>query len=119
MSESFTISVGQRPFSRTHALRPLRLGAVLALLLSASGLAAMEAPGKASLEKTSFYLSSAGFRVQVANDAAGQKKLRTLPAHRFVTEGADGTLRYLMPNPSIAPASSSAASRPMTATAGW
>ena len=99
MSESFARPVRQRPSSRGNPVRLLRLGPALALLLSVSGLAAMEAPGKPSLEKTSFYLSSAGFRVQVANDAAGQKKLRTLAAHRFVTEGAGGTLRYLYAEP--------------------
>jgi len=99
MLESFARPVGHRPSSMGHALRLLGLGPALALLLAASGLAAMEAQGKPSLEKTSFYLSSAGFRVQVANDAAGQKKLRTLAAHRFVTEGAGGTLRYLYAEP--------------------
>jgi hypothetical protein len=99
MSESFIKPVAHRPSSRGRAVRLLRLGPALALLLSASGLAAMETPGRPSLEKNSLYLSSAGFRVQVANDAAAQKKLRTLPAHRFVTEGAGGTLRYLYAEP--------------------
>jgi hypothetical protein len=71
----------------------------LALLLYAPVLAAAEAPSPPSLERNSFYLSSAGFRVQVANDAAGQKKLRTLPAHRFVTEGVGDTMRYLYAEP--------------------
>jgi hypothetical protein len=47
-----------------------------------------------SLEKSSFYLSSAGFRIQVANDPAGQKALRALPAHRFVVNGVGDALRY-------------------------
>ena len=59
----------------------------------------MEAPRPPSLERNSFYLSSAGFRVQVANDPAGQKALRTLPEHRFVTEGSGDTLRYLYAEP--------------------
>ena len=49
----------------------------IALLLCASLLAALEAPSKPFLDKNSFYLSSAGFRVQVANDAAGKKAIHT------------------------------------------
>ena len=48
----------------------------IALLLCASLLVALEVPSKPFLDKNSFYLSSAGFRVQVANDAAGKKALR-------------------------------------------
>ena len=48
----------------------------IVLLLGASLLAALETPSKPFLEKNSFYLSSAGFRVRLANDAAGQKAMR-------------------------------------------
>jgi hypothetical protein len=51
------------------------------------------------LEKNSFYLSSAGFRVQVANDPAGQKALHALPAHRFVVNGTGEALRYFYAEP--------------------
>ena len=69
--------------------RPMRRKAMaavpaIALLLCASLLAALETPSKPFLDRNSFYLSSAGFRVQVANDAAGKKALRALPPHRFV-----------------------------------
>jgi len=64
-----------------------------------SVLAAAEAPSQPSLEKNSFYLSSAGFRVQVANDPAGQKALRALPAHRFVANGVGDALRYFYAEP--------------------
>ena len=57
------------------------------------------APGRPTLDKTSLYLSSAGFRVQVANDPAGQKALHALPAHRFVTNGTGEALRYLYAEP--------------------
>ena len=46
----------------------------IALLLCASLLVALEAPSKPFLDKNSFYLSSAGFRVQVANDEAGRRR---------------------------------------------
>ena len=58
-----------------------------------------EAPSRPSLEKNSFYLSSAGFRVQVANDPAGQKALHALPAHRFVANGVGEALRYFYAEP--------------------
>ena len=77
----------------------LRLFPAVVLLLYASVLAASEAPSKPFLEKNSFYLSSAGFRVQVANNPAGQKALRTLPAHRFVVSGVGDAVRYLYAEP--------------------
>jgi hypothetical protein len=84
---------------RVEAARALLLLPVLVQLVYAPVAIAVEAPRPPSLERNSFYLSSAGFRVQVANDAAGQKALRTLPAHRFVTEGSGDTLRYLYAEP--------------------
>jgi hypothetical protein len=101
MSESIIGSVvaGHRHRLRVEVARVLRLFPALVLLLYPPVLAAAEAPSPPSLERNSFYLSSAGFRVQVANDAAGQKKLRTLPAHRFVTEGAGDAMRYLYAEP--------------------
>jgi len=101
MSESIIWSVvaGRRHLFRVHGIRILRLFPAFALLLHASVLAAVEAPSRPVLERTSFYLSSAGFRIQVANDAAGQKMLRTLPAHRFVSEGTGSAVRYLYAEP--------------------
>jgi hypothetical protein len=86
------------------AVRPLRgkaigmLGAI-ALLLGGSLLVALEVPSKAFLDKNSFYLSSAGFRVKVADDAAGQKALRALPPHRFVIHRNGTQVRYLYAEP--------------------
>jgi hypothetical protein len=77
----------------------LRLLPAVVLLLCAPVLAAEEAPSRPSLEKDSFYLSSAGFRVQFANDPAGQKALRALPAHRFVPSGVGAGLRYSYAEP--------------------
>jgi hypothetical protein len=90
---------GQRHLRRIHGVSVLRLFPAVVLLLYASVLAAVEAPTKPSLEKNSFYLSSAGFRVQAANDPAGQKALRALPAHRFVVQGAGAAVRYLYAEP--------------------
>jgi hypothetical protein len=77
------------------------LGAIpaIALLLCASLLAAVETPSKPFLEKNSFDLSSAGFRVQLANDAAGRAALRALPPHRFVIHRYGGDARYLYAEP--------------------
>ena len=71
----------------------------VALLLCASLLVALEAPSKPFLDKNSFYLSSAGFRVQVANDEAGRKALHALPPHRFVVHRTGNDVRYLYAEP--------------------
>ena len=89
----------RRHSCRVNGVRVLRLFPAVVLLLYASVLAAVEAPSKPSLERNSFYLSSAGFRVQAANDLAGQKALRALPAHRFVVQGVGEALRYLYAEP--------------------
>lgn len=78
------------------------VGAVpaIALLLCASVLVALEAPSKPFLDKNSFYLSSAGFRVQVANDAAAKKAMNALPPHRFVVHRyGNNEVRYLYAEP--------------------
>jgi len=84
---------------RIHGVAALRLFPAVVLLLYASVLAAEEPPSKPFLERNSFYLSSAGFRVQIANDPAGQKALRTLPAHRFVVNGVGEAVRYFYAEP--------------------
>ena len=93
------VAASHRHLSRVHGLTALRLFPAVVLLLCAFGLAAAEAPSQLSLEKNSFYLSSAGFRIQVANDPAGQKALRALPAHRFVINGAGEAARYFYAEP--------------------
>jgi len=69
------------------------------LLLGTSVVAADETPGRPSLEKNNFYLSSAGFHIQIAKDPAGQKALHALPAHRFVVNGTGEALRYFYADP--------------------
>jgi hypothetical protein len=94
-SFSATLSpVHGRPGGRLFGLIP-----AIALLLCASLLVALEAPSKPFLDKNSFYLSSAGFRVQVANDAAGKKALHALPPHRFVIHRTGHDVRYLYAEP--------------------
>jgi hypothetical protein len=88
-----------RPF-RARGVRALRLFPAMVFLLCASLLVALELPSKPFLEKNSFYLSSAGFRVKLANDPAGQKAMRALPAHRFVIHRfGSGDVRYLYAEP--------------------
>lgn len=77
----------------------MRLIPAVALLSCNVALAAEETPGQPALEKDSFYLKSAGFTVQFANDPPGQKALHALPAHRFVTKGAGVELRYFYAEP--------------------
>ena len=93
------VAAGHRQPFRVDGFRALRLLPAVMLLLGASAVAAVEAPTQPSLEKNSFYLSSAGFRIQVANDPAGQKALHALPAHRFVANGAGEALRYFYAEP--------------------
>jgi hypothetical protein len=82
---------------KRHA-KALAVGLV-APVLCASLLIALEPPSKPFLDRNSFLLSSAGFRVQVANDAAGKKALDALPPHRFVIHRNGGDVRYLYAEP--------------------
>jgi hypothetical protein len=77
----------------------LRLLPALALLLGATLLVALEPPSKPFLDKNSFFLSSAGFRVQLANDPAGRKALHALPPHRFVMHRIGDQVRYFYAEP--------------------
>src|SRR5258708_977654 len=89
------VSCRSRPFrARAFGVFP-----AIVLLLCASLLVALETPSKPFLEKNSFYLSSAGFRVRLANDPAGQKAMRALPAHRFVMHKVGNDVRYLFAQP--------------------
>jgi hypothetical protein len=72
----------------------------IALLFGTSLLVALEPPSKPFLDKNSFYLSSAGFKVNFANDAAGKRALHALPPHRFVVHNlGGGDVRYLYAEP--------------------
>jgi len=84
---------------RPFRVRALRVFPAIVFLLCASLLVALETPSKPFLEKNSFYLSAAGFRVQLANDPAGQKAMRALPAHRFVIHKLGNDVRYLYAEP--------------------
>ena len=84
---------------RPYRARAFGLFPAIVLLLCASLLVALETPSKPFLEKNSFYLSSAGFRVRLANDPAGQKAMRALPAHRFVMHKVGDDVRYLYAEP--------------------
>ena len=87
---------------RPRIARPTRMfGTVpaIALLLCASLLVALEMPSKPFLDKNSFYLSSAGFRIQLANDPAAKKAMHALPPHRFVVHRYGNDVRYLYAEP--------------------
>jgi hypothetical protein len=91
-----TSELKRRPPRRARTFGML---AALALLCCVSLVIALEAPSKPFLDKNSFYLSSAGFRVQLANDAAGKKALHALPPHRFVIHAVAGQTRYFYAEP--------------------
>ena len=87
--------------SRT-AWRALAMCAALTMVLLAWPLAAQHVtPSKPFLEKNAFYLRSAGFRIQLANDAACQRALKALPPHRFVIHKAGGAPRYVYADPGV------------------
>jgi hypothetical protein len=98
-STIWPVAAARRYPFRVHGIWALRLIPAVVLLFHAAVLAASAEPSKPFLEKNSFYLSSAGFRIQVANDPAGQKALHVLPAHRFVVNGAGDAVRYLYAEP--------------------
>jgi hypothetical protein len=98
MSASSISPAVSRPY-RARGAGAFGLFPAIVLLLCTSLLVAVEMPSKPFLEKNSFYLSSAGFRVQLANDPAGRKALRALPAHRFVMHKVGDDVRYLYAEP--------------------
>jgi hypothetical protein len=90
--------------SRSRSLRgqfskAIGVACALVILLCASLVLALETPSKPFLDKNSFYLSSAGFRVQVADDPATKKAMHALPAHRFVIHRIGNDMRYLYSEP--------------------
>jgi hypothetical protein len=94
------------PMAASHAqkfglsgARALAVLPAIVLMLCASLLVALEAPSQPFLEKNSFDLASAGFRVRIANDPAGQKALRALPGHRFVLHKSGDAVHYLYAEP--------------------
>jgi len=94
-----SLSATLSPLHRSPRGKLFGLITAITLLLCASLLMALEAPSKPFLDKNSFYLSSAGFRVQVANDEAGRKAMHALPPHKFVIHRDGGTVRYLYAEP--------------------
>lgn len=96
-----TTMVFPTAMSRT-AWRAVALLAAMAMALLAWPLAAQHVtPSKPFLEKNAFYLRSAGFRIQLANDAVGQRALKALPPHRFVVHKAAGAPRYVYADPGV------------------
>lgn len=88
------------PMTMSRRRAPLLLAAAMVML--ALPLAVHSAaPSKPFLEKTGFYLRSAGFRIRLADDPAGQRALKALPPHRFVIHKAGGTPRYVYADPGM------------------
>ena len=79
----------------------LPLAAWMAMLLAWPLAAQHATPSKPFLEKTGFYLRSAGFKIQFANDPMGQRALKALPPHRFVIHKAGGAPRYVYADPGV------------------
>ena len=80
--------------------RSLEAGVVAAALTLSVSLFAVEPPSKPFLDKNSFYLSSAGFKVHFAKNAVGRKAMHALPPHRFVSHNlGGGDVWYLYAEP--------------------
>jgi hypothetical protein len=76
--------------------------AFVAGFLTISRLAALDATmSEPFLQKAGFDLSSAGFRVKFANDAASQRAMRALPPYRFVIHTVNGVDHYLFADPKV------------------
>lgn len=83
-------------FSRT---RTVSFGVGLISLFSGGPLLADQELSLSFLDKNNFYLSSAGFKVQLANGPKGEKALHALPPHRFVIHTVNGVAHYLFADP--------------------
>jgi hypothetical protein len=76
--------------------------AALLVMLLGPLLAQHVTPSQPFLEKNAFYLRSAGFKIQLANDPASQRALKALPPHRFVIHTkAGGVPRYVYADPGM------------------
>jgi hypothetical protein len=93
------VAARHRHLFQVHGIKAVHLFAAAVLSFCAPGPATAQTPTSPSLEKNSFYLSSAGFHAQFANDPAGQKAMRALPAHQFVAKGVGQELRYFYAEP--------------------
>jgi hypothetical protein len=99
VSKTYPMALSRSAALREHCLKALGFAPALVILLCASLVLALETPSKPFLDKNSFYLSSAGFRVQVADDPATKKAMHALPAHRFVIHRFGNDMRYLYSEP--------------------
>jgi len=71
-------------------------------LLLMPPLAAQKAvPSRPVLDKNAFFLTSSGFKVQIANDPATRKLMTSLPSHQFVVHDVAGAQRYLYADPNV------------------
>jgi hypothetical protein len=65
-------------------------------------LAAQKAvPSRPVLDKNAFFLTSSGFRVQIASDPTTKKLMTSLPSHQFVVHDVAGSPRYLYADPNV------------------
>lgn len=91
----------EKIFFCANGLKRIFTGLIAATTVSllTAPVAALEEPSQPFLQKVGFDLSSAGFRVKFANDAASQKALHGLPPYRFVIHTFNGVDHYLFADP--------------------
>jgi len=73
----------------------------LSLLLVPPLSAQKAIPSRPVLDKNAFFLTSSGFKAQLANDPPTKKLMTSLPSHQFVVHAVDGGQRYLYADPNV------------------
>ena len=73
----------------------------LSLLLVPPLSAQKAIPSRPVLDKNAFFLTSSGFKAQLANDPTTKKLMTSLPSHQFVVHAVDGGQRYLYADPNV------------------
>ena len=58
-------------------------------------------PSRPVLDKNAFFLTSSGFKVQIASDPATKKLMTSLPSHQFIVHDFAGAQRYLYADPNV------------------
>jgi hypothetical protein len=87
------------PFHLLARLPDVLIG--LSLLLVPPLAAQRAVPSRPVLDKNAFALTSAGFRVHLANDVSTKKLMTSLPSHQFVMHDFGGAPRYLYADPNV------------------
>ena len=73
----------------------------LSLLLVPPLSAQKAIPSRPVLDKNAFFLTSSGFKVQLASDTTTKKLMTSLPSHQFIVHAVGGAPRYFYADPNV------------------